>query len=158
MLLRICIKFCSGEVICNHVCRHQNRAVKFETSISWGLMKVGDCRGELRTLLWMAPWWWDTSPQGKFQKCHWLCSCPQALQLATQLHGISRCCLLLVLDLCQYASLQLLILCMRCRTVIEVGPGVKRLKVGDRVAIEPGVPCWSNKASRYAQQPLYLLP
>lgn len=37
-----------------------------------------------------------------------------------------------------------------CRTVIEVGPGVKRLKVGDRVAIEPGVPCWSNKASRYA--------
>lgn len=33
-------------------------------------------------------------------------------------------------------------------TVVEVGPGVKRLKVGDRVAVEPGVPCWSNKACR----------
>lgn len=26
-------------------------------------------------------------------------------------------------------------------TVVEVGPAVKNLKVGDRVAIEPGVPC-----------------
>lgn len=25
---------------------------------------------------------------------------------------------------------------------------MKRLKVGDRVALEPGVPCWSNKACR----------
>lgn len=26
-------------------------------------------------------------------------------------------------------------------TVVEVGPAVKNLQVGDRVAIEPGVPC-----------------
>lgn len=26
-------------------------------------------------------------------------------------------------------------------TVVEVGSGVKNIKVGDRVAIEPGVPC-----------------
>ena len=35
-----------------------------------------------------------------------------------------------------------------CRVIVEVGFGVKRLKVGDRVALEPGVPCWSNKACR----------
>ena len=35
-----------------------------------------------------------------------------------------------------------------CRIITEVGPGVQRLKVGDRVALEPGVPCWSNKACR----------
>lgn len=33
--------------------------------------------------------------------------------------------------------------------MVEVGAGVKRLKVGDRVALEPGVPCWSNKACRW---------
>jgi L-iditol 2-dehydrogenase len=33
-------------------------------------------------------------------------------------------------------------------TVVEVGPGVRDLQVGDRVAIEPGVPCWTNRASR----------
>ncbi|BDA45777.1 Sorbitol dehydrogenase [Coccomyxa sp. Obi] len=33
-------------------------------------------------------------------------------------------------------------------TVVEVGEDVTRLKVGDRVALEPGVPCWSNPASR----------
>jgi len=32
--------------------------------------------------------------------------------------------------------------------VVEIGPGVRDLKVGDRVAIEPGVPCWTNRASR----------
>jgi len=32
--------------------------------------------------------------------------------------------------------------------ITEVGPGVQRLQVGDRVALEPGVPCWSNKACR----------
>lgn len=26
-------------------------------------------------------------------------------------------------------------------TVVEIGPAVKNVKVGDRVAIEPGVPC-----------------
>lgn len=34
------------------------------------------------------------------------------------------------------------------REVVEIGPGVRDLKVGDRVAIEPGVPCWTNRASR----------
>ena len=38
---------------------------------------------------------------------------------------------------------------LRCRTVVELGPNVTSLKVGDRVAVEPGVPCWHNKASRY---------
>ena len=37
---------------------------------------------------------------------------------------------------------------MLCRIITEVGPGVQRLAVGDRVALEPGVPCWSNKACR----------
>lgn len=32
---------------------------------------------------------------------------------------------------------------------MEVGPGVKDLKVGDRVALEPGTPCWANRVSRY---------
>lgn len=32
--------------------------------------------------------------------------------------------------------------------ITQVGQGVQRLKVGDRVALEPGVPCWSNKACR----------
>lgn len=35
-----------------------------------------------------------------------------------------------------------------CSIITEVGPGVQRLQVGDRVALEPGVPCWSNKACR----------
>ncbi len=35
-----------------------------------------------------------------------------------------------------------------CRVITELGPGVQRLRVGDRVALEPGVPCWSNKACR----------
>lgn len=33
-------------------------------------------------------------------------------------------------------------------TVVEVGPGVRDLQLGDRVAVEPGIPCWTNKASR----------
>ena len=33
---------------------------------------------------------------------------------------------------------------------MEVGEEVTRLKVGDRVALEPGVPCWSNPACRCA--------
>lgn len=37
-----------------------------------------------------------------------------------------------------------------CRTVVEVGEGVQKLKVGDRVALEPGIPCWSNPAPRWA--------
>ena len=32
--------------------------------------------------------------------------------------------------------------------VIEIGPNVRDLAVGDRVCIEPGVPDWSSKASR----------
>ena len=36
-----------------------------------------------------------------------------------------------------------------CRSVVsEIGPGVRDLVVGDRVAVEPGVPCWTNRASR----------
>ena len=34
-------------------------------------------------------------------------------------------------------------------TVVEVGPGVKNLKPGDDVALEPGIPCWSNRVSRW---------
>ncbi|KAK9807644.1 hypothetical protein WJX72_005195 [[Myrmecia] bisecta] len=33
-------------------------------------------------------------------------------------------------------------------TVAQVGPGVKGLTVGDRVALEPGIPCWTSKRSR----------
>ena len=33
-------------------------------------------------------------------------------------------------------------------TVVEVGPAVKRLKVGDRVAMEPGIPDPNSKAAR----------
>ena len=29
-----------------------------------------------------------------------------------------------------------------------VGPGTKRLIPGERVALEPGVPCWGSTASR----------
>lgn len=32
--------------------------------------------------------------------------------------------------------------------IAAVGPGVQSLAVGDRVALEPGVPCWHCKASR----------
>ncbi|KAL0024272.1 hypothetical protein WJX79_001692 [Trebouxia sp. C0005] len=32
--------------------------------------------------------------------------------------------------------------------IIECGPGVTSRQVGDRVALEPGVPCWSNRMSR----------
>lgn len=43
-----------------------------------------------------------------------------------------------------------------CRVVVEIGPGVRDLVVGDRVAIEPGVPCWTNRASRFASCPMGL--
>jgi D-xylulose reductase len=33
-------------------------------------------------------------------------------------------------------------------TVIEVGPAVRHLRVGDRVAVEPGIPDFSSRASR----------
>ncbi|KAK9814629.1 hypothetical protein WJX72_009022 [[Myrmecia] bisecta] len=33
-------------------------------------------------------------------------------------------------------------------TIVEVGQGVRGLAVGDRVALEPGIPCWQNKPSR----------
>jgi D-arabinose 1-dehydrogenase-like Zn-dependent alcohol dehydrogenase len=32
--------------------------------------------------------------------------------------------------------------------VVEVGPGVTSLQPGDDVALEPGIPCWFNRASR----------
>jgi len=31
---------------------------------------------------------------------------------------------------------------------VEVGPGVTSLQPGDDVALEPGIPCWFNRASR----------
>ena len=37
-----------------------------------------------------------------------------------------------------------------CSTVVELGEGVTDLAVGDRVAMEPGIPCWTNKSSRCA--------
>ena len=38
------------------------------------------------------------------------------------------------------------------RSVItEVGAGVRALKVGDRVALEPGSPCWTDQAARYTR-------
>ena len=33
-------------------------------------------------------------------------------------------------------------------TVVEVGPGVEGFKVGDRVAMEPGIPDMSSRASK----------
>lgn len=33
---------------------------------------------------------------------------------------------------------------------MEVGAGVHSVKEGDRVAMEPGLPCWSNRMSRSA--------
>jgi L-iditol 2-dehydrogenase len=43
-------------------------------------------------------------------------------------------------------------ICLLCaglhREVVALGPGVKKLQPGNRVAIEPGVPCWSHHASR----------
>jgi hypothetical protein len=32
--------------------------------------------------------------------------------------------------------------------VAAIGPGVKGVAVGDRVALEPGAPCWHCKAAR----------
>ena len=32
---------------------------------------------------------------------------------------------------------------------MDIGDDVRGLRVGDRVALEPGVPCWANPASRY---------
>lgn len=29
--------------------------------------------------------------------------------------------------------------------VVAVGPGVNTLKPGDKVALEPGIPCWNHK-------------
>ena len=37
-----------------------------------------------------------------------------------------------------------------CRDIVEVGDGVTSRQVGERVALEPGVPCWSNRMSRSA--------
>lgn len=34
--------------------------------------------------------------------------------------------------------------------VVGVGPGVTALHVGDRVALEPGIPCWEHRLSRQA--------
>ena len=34
------------------------------------------------------------------------------------------------------------------RDIVEVGAGVTSRQVGERVALEPGVPCWSNRMSR----------
>jgi len=33
---------------------------------------------------------------------------------------------------------------------VDIGDDVRGLRVGDRVALEPGVPCWANPASRYS--------
>ncbi len=46
---------------------------------------------------------------------------------------------------------------LSCREVVEVGPGVTNLQAGDRVALEPGIPCWSHKLSRYATMMLQIL-
>lgn len=35
-----------------------------------------------------------------------------------------------------------------CRDVVAVGSNVTSLQVGDRVAVEPGVPCWGNYMAR----------
>ena len=32
--------------------------------------------------------------------------------------------------------------CAICREVVAVGDNVRQLHVGDRVALEPGIPCW----------------
>ena len=34
------------------------------------------------------------------------------------------------------------------REVVQTGSAVTSLKEGDRVALEPGIPCWSHKMSR----------
>lgn len=34
------------------------------------------------------------------------------------------------------------------REVVQAGSAVTSLKEGDRVALEPGIPCWSHKMSR----------
>ena len=39
---------------------------------------------------------------------------------------------------------------LSCSTIVELGEGVTDLAVGDRVAMEPGIPCWTNKSSRCA--------
>lgn len=36
------------------------------------------------------------------------------------------------------------------REVVEVGSAVTNLRRGDKVALEPGIPCWSHKMSRQA--------
>lgn len=38
--------------------------------------------------------------------------------------------------------------CAACREVVELGEGVHSLQLGDRVALEPDIPCWSYKMSR----------
>ena len=38
-----------------------------------------------------------------------------------------------------------------CRDVVAVGSKVTSLALGDRVAMEPGVPCWGNMLPRHAQ-------
>lgn len=47
-------------------------------------------------------------------------------------------------------SLYLLLSSVRAAagTVVEVGPGVCNFRPGDDVALEPGIPCWYNRASR----------
>ena len=40
--------------------------------------------------------------------------------------------------------------CHICRDIVEVGRGVDSVREGDRVAMEPGLPCWSNRMSRSA--------
>ena len=43
-----------------------------------------------------------------------------------------------------------------CRDVVEVGAGVTSRQVGERVALEPGVPCWSNRMSRSTLHALFV--
>ena len=40
---------------------------------------------------------------------------------------------------------------------MEVGPGVSNFRPGDDVALEPGIPCWYNRASRRGALPAALL-
>jgi hypothetical protein len=44
------------------------------------------------------------------------------------------------------------------REVVQAGSDVTSLKEGDRVALEPGIPCWSHKMSRQVAKSMMQIP
>ena len=110
--------------------------VNTATHRSWQLLRLSSnpcCRAVSANSSWSIRWSWVTSLQGK--RCHGAGgrrhhSCTRRLRPST-CEAQERCT-------------------CKCRDVVAVGSAVNSLAVGDRVALEPGIPCWGNMLPRQA--------